>query len=87
MSSQADDLDGWIGELRARLARGELADLNPLTVNQCIPPVPGELLARIMLADLDHFDDLDFMRRRAGDVVARRLALLEDLRRLRARIG
>jgi len=87
VSSQQDDLDAWIGELRARLARGELADLRPLTVNDGIPPMPGELIVRIMLADLDHFDDLDFMRRRAPDVVARRRALLEDLHRLRARIG
>jgi hypothetical protein len=46
-----------------------------------------ELAVRVMLADLDHFDDLPLARRRDLLVVARRRLLLDDLRRLREQIG
>ena len=87
MDRPADDLGEWIAALRGRLARGELANFGTLELADGTPRLPGELLVRIMLADLDHFDDLAPERRRERAVVARRLALLNDLRRLRELIG
>jgi hypothetical protein len=46
----------WVGRLRDRLARGELAGLGPLDAGGVA--LPGELFVRIMLADLQHHDDL-----------------------------
>ena len=86
VDTRAEDLADWIGAVRARLARGELADLGVLDLGDGTPPMEGELLVRIMLADFDHFDDLTPMRRREPDVVARRRALLQSLHRLRERI-
>ena len=81
-----DDLPAWIDGLRGRVERGELADLGPIEVaGGTLESV--ELAARIMLADLDHYDDLTLETRRDLLVVARRRLLLEDLRRLREQIG
>ena len=82
-----DDLGHWIASVRERLARGELADLGPMHVLDGYRPLPGELFVRIMLADYDHYDDLPPARRREPAIVAQRLALLEDLRRLCELIG
>jgi hypothetical protein len=81
------DLATWIGVLRARLASGGLADLSPMDLFDGTAILPGELVARIMLSDLD---DLDHPAgRRAGDgaKMERRHALLADFRRLRELIG
>jgi hypothetical protein len=82
-----DDLGQWIASVRARLARGELADLGPIPVLDGYRPLPGELFVRVMLADYDHYGDLPPARRQEPAIVAQRLALLEDLRRLRELIG
>ena len=83
----ADDLAEWVDELRGRLERGDLADLGPIDPGDGSGPLPGELRVRIMLADLDHHADLPLERRREPLIRARRRRLLEDLRRLRERIG
>ena len=82
-----DDLGPWIASVKQRLERGELAELAPMAVLDGFPPLPGELFVRIMLADYDHYDDLPPARRREPAIVRQRLALLEDLRRLRELIG
>ena len=72
MATRPDDLAAWIAELRDRMARGVLA--------------VGEA-ARLMLADLDHYDDLPPERRQDPLVEARRRLLFSDLRRLCEQIG
>ena len=80
------ELGGWIAELRGRVARGELAALGRVELDGGVILV-AELAARILLADLDHHDDV--ARERLGDLClqARREALLRDLARLRKQIG
>ena len=85
MATGPDDLAAWIAELRGRVARGELAGLGTLDVDGRALPVARA--ARIMLADLDHYDDLPLEHRREPPIVARRLRLLADLWELRAQIG
>ena len=86
VSADPHELATWVAELRGRLARGEFADGGPIEVaGVALPGV--ELAVKVMLADLDHYDDLGLERRRDPLVVARRRLLLEDLRRLRAQIG
>jgi hypothetical protein len=87
VSGRADDLDAWIDALRGRLDRGELAGLGPLSLRDGASSLPGELVVRIMLADLEHVDDLARLERWAGRAAWRRRALHEELRRLRALIG
>jgi hypothetical protein len=82
-----DGLTAWITALRGRLAPGELTALPPMQPLQGEPGLPGELVVRIMLADLDHYGDLPTRRQREWTVVARKLALLADLQQLCARIG
>ena len=86
MTTDPDDLVAWIADLRGRVARGELAALGRVELDGGIILV-AELAARILLADLDHYDTLPPTRRRDLAVVARREALLRDLRRLREQIG
>ena len=80
------ELDAWISDLRGRVARGELDGLGSI-------PVDGSALlgtvtvVRIMLADLDHYDDLTPEQRQDPLVEARRRLLLADFRRLREQIG
>ena len=77
MTTDPDDLATWIADLRGRVARGELAALGRVELDGGI----------ILVADLDHYDDLPPTWRRDLAVVARREALLRDLRRLREQIG
>ena len=77
-----DGLDTWTAALRDRLARGELDGRTPVTIGGLRLP-SAELAARIMLADLDHYDDLTPEQRRDMLVEARRLLLLRDFRQLR----
>ena len=82
----SDELSAWIADLRGRVGRGELAHLGPIDVDGgTVASV--ELAARILLADLDHYDDLPARYRREKSVVARRVLLLADLQRLREQIG
>ncbi len=85
MADAADDLAAWIADLRGRVARGELDGRGSFDVGGAALPVG--LAARIMLADLDHFDDLTPEQRRDPLVMSRRLHLLGDLWELRAQIG
>ena len=86
VSADPHELATWIAELHRRVARGEFADGGPIEVGGVT--LPGvELAVRVVLADLDHYDDLTLEQRRDLLVVARRRLLLEDLRRLRAQIG
>ncbi|MDP8924952.1 MAG: hypothetical protein M3O34_19060 [Chloroflexota bacterium] len=82
----ADDLAGWIAELRDRVARGELAGLGRIDMHGAMVPV--ELVVRIMLADLDDLDAEDVIPEQRHDPYAarRRQALLRDFRRLREQI-
>jgi hypothetical protein len=80
----AGEGEAWVTELRARLGRGDLAKLGPLQLWEDVPPMPGELMVRIMLADLDHFADLTPTHRAEPGVQRRRRALLEDFARLRS---
>ena len=83
-----DGLDRWIDDLRARLARGELADVGPIDIGYGTGGLPGETIIRIMLGDLDDLDDPAGSW--GGDATwreERRCALLDDFRRLRALIG
>ncbi len=86
VSADPHELATWIAELRDRLARGEFRDGGPIEVGGvAVPSV--ELAVKVMLADLDHYDDLSLKRRRDLLTVARRRLLLEDLRHLREQIG
>ena len=86
VSADPHELATWIAELRRRVARGEFADGGPIAVGSvALPSV--ELAVRIMLADLDHYDDLTPEVRRDLLTMARRRLLLVDLRRLREQIG
>ncbi len=53
-----DGLDRWIRDLRGHLERGDLAGIGPVDIGDSTGGLPGELTIRIMLADLDHLDDL-----------------------------
>ena len=86
MSVDPPELATWIAELRSRLARGEFADGGPIEVGG-VALSSVELAVKVMLADLDHYDDLSLEQRRDLLTVARRRLLLEDLRRLREQIG
>jgi hypothetical protein len=68
----------WLATLRARLNRGDLAALPPVDIGYgCLR---GERTVRIMLSDLDDFEDV------APDDadVPRRASLLADFRTLRS---
>jgi hypothetical protein len=79
-----DALVPWIRALRARLERGDLADLPPVDIGYGTRHLPGVTTVRVMLADLDHLDDLP---PEAAEIPRRRAELLDDFRRLRAAIG
>jgi len=82
-----DELAAWIADLRARLDRGELATLGPVDVGHGTQILPAQDTVRIMLADLDGFDEMP--PDEAGDPVnvARRDILLTSFRILRTLIG
>ena len=79
--------EAWIDVLRFRLARGELAGLGPIELDDA-GHLPGEIVVRIMLSDLD---DLNDPVGSWGDDAAwraeRRWRLLGDFGRLRMLIG
>lgn len=59
----------------------------PIDVGDGTDRLPGEMVIRIMLADLDHLDDLPPEAGEWLDVTDRRRALFDDFRRLREVIG
>ena len=85
MPTDPDDVAAWIPELRARVARGELDGRGEFEVEGGRLAVG--LAARILLADLDHDDDLTPEQRRDPFSVERRRLLFADVRRLREQIG
>jgi hypothetical protein len=82
-----DDLCAWIRALRDRCDRGELAGHPPVDIGYGTSTLPAEHTSRIMLADLDSFDDLTDAQRDHRAHVRRRLGVLNDFRRLREVIG
>ena len=83
---ERNELDEWISDLRDRVARGELDGLGPIPLDGAAV-VGTETVVRIMLADLDHYDDLPPEQRQDLLVQARRGLLLRDFRQLREHIG
>ena len=85
MATDPDDISAWIAHLRTRVARGDLDGRGELEVEGSRLAIG--LAARIVLADLDHDDDLTPEQRRAPFSVQRRRLLFADVRRLREQIG
>ena len=83
---ERNELDAWISDLRGRVARGELVGLGPTPIEEAAV-LDTETLVRVMLADLDHYDDLSPEQRRDPLIQARRGLLLADFRRLHQLIG
>ena len=82
------DLARWIGDLPIRLARGDLANLEPIELGYGTRHLSGEATIRIMFCDLADLADPDGSA--AGDPAWRRgrlCGLLDDFRRLRERLG
>ena len=78
-----DNLMSWIAELRTRLDHGDLETLRPLDLGRGIPALPAAHAIRIMLADLDGFEDMAPDEADDPVNVARRASLLADFRVLR----
>jgi hypothetical protein len=78
----------WLTELRDRLARGELADLEPVELGYGTRHLPGEVAVRVLLNDLDDLNDPDGVAARDPVWHQERLDALEaELQQLRAQIG
>jgi hypothetical protein len=82
-----EEISAWIAALRHRLAAGELAALGPIDVGDDTDNLPGEVVVRIMLADLNDLDSLAPGGHDQAVAITRRRALSEDLQRLRELIG
>jgi hypothetical protein len=80
-------LEVWIEGLRDRLAGGGLAHLGPIELGDGCTFPTVELAVRIMLADLEHVEDLPRAEREHPRTLARRRRLLDDFATLRGRIG
>ena len=81
------ELAAWIADLRARLDRGDLATLGPVDVGHGTDILPAQDTVRIMLADLDGFDEMTPEEANDPVNVARRDVLLTSFRILRSLIG
>ena len=53
-----DELAAWIANVRIRLDRGDLATIGPIDVGHGTDILPGQDTIRIMLAELDEFDEM-----------------------------
>ena len=84
MTTDPDDLVAWIAELRGRVARGALDGHDDVAVTG--GSMPAGVAARIMLADLDHYDDLPPEQREDLLIKARRGLLLRDFHLLREQL-
>jgi hypothetical protein len=82
-----DNLLAWIAELRARLDRGDLARLAPIDLGYGTYVLSAGYTIRIMLADLDGFENLTLTESVDPVYIARRANLLADFRVLRFLIG
>ena len=81
-----DELAAWIVDLRARLDCGELAELGPVDVGHGTDVLPAQDTVRIMLADLDGFDEMTPDEANDPVNVARRDVLVTSFRILRTLI-
>lgn len=82
-----DELAAWIMDLRVRLDRGDLATSGPVDVGHGTDVLPAQDTVRIMLADLDGFDEMTPDEANDPVNVARRDVLLTQFRILRVLIG
>ena len=82
-----DELAAWIADLRARLDRGDLATLDPVDIGHGTQVLPAQDTIRIMLADLDGFDEMPPDEANDPVNVARRDILFTSFRILRTLIG
>jgi hypothetical protein len=80
------EIAAWIADLRARLDRGDLATLGPVDVGHGTDVLPAQDNIRIMLADLDGFDEMTPDEANDPVKVARRDVLLTAFRILRTLI-
>jgi hypothetical protein len=80
------EITGWIADLCARLDRGDLATLGPVDVGHGTDVLPAQDTIRIMLADLDGFEDMTPDEADDPVNVARRDGLLTNFRILRTLI-
>jgi len=80
-------LEVWIEGLHDRLDGGDLAHLGPVELGDGCRFPSVQLAVRIMLADLQHFDDLPRAEREHPRTLARRRSLLNDFAALRERLG
>jgi len=85
--SSDDDLMTWIAELRDHLARRGLATLAPVDVGHGTDAMPVEHTVRVMLADLDSFEDMTPDEADDPINVKRRFHLLSDFEILQSLIG
>ena len=85
IAADPDNPVAWIGALRGRVARGELDGRETFAVGG--GELPVGLAARIMLADLDHDEDLTPEQRRDPFSVERRRLVFSELRRLQEQVG
>ena len=81
------EIIAWIADLRARLDRGDLATLGPVDVGHGTDALPAQDTVRIMLVDLDDFEDMTPDEANDPVNVARRDVLLTNFRILRTLIG
>ena len=81
-----DELAAWIVDLRARLDRGELATLGPVDVGHGTDVLSTQDTVRIMLADVDGFDEMTPDEANDPVNVARRDVLVTSFRILRTLI-
>jgi hypothetical protein len=81
------EITGWIADLRARLDRGDLATLGPVDVGHGTDVLPAQDTIRIMLADLDGFDEMTPDEANDPVNVARRELLRTNCRILLTLIG
>ncbi len=77
-----DELVTWVANLRERLQRGDVDRLD--ADGDTRDPA---IVSRALLAELDRLGSLPRDERHTPDTVARRIALLDDFRRLREQIG
>lgn len=82
----ADGLEAWIIALRARLAHGQLRDRGSVSVLEG-KRLPAELAAKLVLNDLDHFENLPRSWGNDPLKVVRRRLLLHDFQDLRRQLG
>ena len=82
VATPTDALMAWIAELRARLARGDLAALGPIDFGDGLPALPAEHAVQLMLTELDDFEDMAPDEAADPVNIARRASLLADFRLL-----